>query len=180
MQNAATAYSMGVGLGFASYQASVRQMVLAENAIKGAQHEANELSNAKLLGKVDILKDARVTPKMHDNLVNARQKYERSIRQKSNAGGNAYKLGLFLGLAEAQCTSPHWEEAKTHAREALRGADQLIKSSGLSKLAFDHKLLEDTFNLASNTPFPHAKEDALKKARKLRQSYGDVILVSDL
>ncbi len=190
-QNAANAFDMGLYLGFASYQASVKQTALANSAIGSAQTAADQLAESKLLPTtVDVHGQlmarsisARLNARsLHDDLVKVRRQYETEIRQRSNNAANAFRLGLLLGLAEAQCTSPKWNDSKMYARTALKEADTLIKNSNLSKLNFNHKMLEDTFNSASNQPWPprlSVREEAYEKAVALRKAYRDVVLVSN-
>jgi hypothetical protein len=179
-QNAANAFDMGLYLGFASYQASWKQTSPAYSAIRDAQTAADRLAESNLLPKTTIASKLKASS-LHNDLVKVRGEYEIKIRQRSNNAANAYRLGLLLGLAEAQCTSPKWNDSKTHALIALKEADTLIKNSSLSKLNFNHKMLEDTFKSASNQAWPprlSLREEAYENAVALRKAYRDVVLVS--
>jgi hypothetical protein len=179
-QNAANAFDMGLNLGFASYQASVNERQFAKIAINDAQVAADRLADRGFLDKTNILQKVQAFSNMHDRLVTLRSQYEDAIRQRSNKYANAYRLGLLIGLAEAQCTSPVFgkqDGAWKYAHHALNLARELIRTSGLSKLKFNPQLLQEARNFTNS--FQRNREDAYRRVADLRWAYRDVVLVSN-
>jgi hypothetical protein len=172
-------FDLGFNLGIASYRASVQQTGYAEEALGHAQIAADQLSKRGLVARTSVLGRVRAHADLHAGLVRVRQEYEIEIRGRSNGAANAYRLGLLLGLAEAQCLSPVWgkpDGAWKFAHDALEQVETLLAQSGLSELKFDRSLLSAA--LDNTNSYQRSPGDAYLKVKALRESYRDVVMTS--
>jgi hypothetical protein len=184
---------MGWCLGVASYQAAVGEEALAYNAIVDcAQPNATRLKLRGFVREDDIVKQIQsmccaenlLAQDLHQALVLVRGWYQSELGP-SNVPTNrsdAYRLGLFIGLAEAQCTSPVFNDvagAWFFAHDALDKARTLIATSGrLSQVGFDRSLLTGALNATDRST--SRRELAYDTVVKLRNSYGEAVTVSNL
>ncbi len=180
-------YSLGVELGLASFQFSVKQNNLANQAIADGQVWANFLADRHVLHKGDSIQQriksfANLAPA--DAIVRVRQNYEAEIRHFSNTAGNTYVLGLVVAIAEGQATSVDWSTGLSsggkaiakdcifHARDIL--VQNLIPITGQ---IFDLGLLDKALK---QTGSPTNREIAYKALLQFRIATGDVITRSSL
>lgn len=179
--SAGYAFDTGLHLGYASYQASERQTQLTRNAIRNAQAALDNLVEIMPAifvprGKPNIWS---LTRGDHDKLARERQSYETSIRRVNNTMANVYRLGLLIGLAEAQCTSSRWGSAQEFAHSALVQIEELIgiNGDGVSGLDFNRQLLEDAMYQTSRST--SNRNNAYQRVKTLRESYRNVVIVSN-
>lgn len=80
-RSAGNAFDTGLYLGFASYQASVGQYDLANDAINKAQIAYDNLANSIGVSYSSILANLDKYADMHTGLIRERRRYEANIRQ---------------------------------------------------------------------------------------------------
>lgn len=162
----ASAYNSGVGMGLASFQASVQQFELAREAIRDANFAAKALLDGGQISDIDIKSDIS-----QHRLESMRGHIEDQLRRHSNLIANSFRLGVIIGIAEGQVTSSDWQHTCVIANRALRDAQQ-VATENLSFL--NVSLFNNPLRLTSN--FLEPRMDAHKSILELRKTYSDAIL----
>jgi hypothetical protein len=172
---AEAAYSLGVAMGLASYQASVGQNDLAANALDNGQPAADLLNTEGLITSVVL-----TTFNQSELLVTQRAQFDDLLRNHSVDFANAYSLGLRVALAEGQCTSSDWEHAVVLAHQSIEIAgdflDPLSQRTDLLRVA---ALQRDAAFSATISPPPPSQSDALSLVQALRVTIPLVLRIAD-
>ena len=161
-----SAYDFGIGMGLASFQASVQQFELAREAFRDALLAARAIINGGQISEIDIKSDIS-----QRRLELMRGDIENQLRRHSNLLANSFRLGSTIGIAEGQVTSSDWQHTCTMANHALRDAQQ-VATENLPFLNIS--LFREPLRLTSN--FLEPRMDAHKSILELRKAYSDAIL----
>jgi|GEM_PF-3678369 len=174
----ASAYNLGVSLGLASYQSSVKQTGLASAALAEGKSAANALVAAGFL--TSPVFDSLYNPPdvSHSHLEGVRALVGTTIRDHSGDAANVYTVALLIALAEGQTTSPEWNKSFTGPNDlAHRGLEQAqtVIRSFLSSIPFDSSMM--TYAL-DNTIFLTDKDTAHSAVSRMRLAYEDTVRFS--
>jgi len=100
---------------------------------------------------------------------------ERVIRNSNGNYANVYRLGLLIGLAEGQTTSPSFSEGTDLAHSSLSQANTLIKGD-LSFIRFNARTMDEALRLTENST--HGRENTHSGVYDLRREYADTVSTS--